>query len=515
MKGGEAMVQNSAVNADFQVPVLIGSFSGKAARELSSSDHTFMDMLSERITARSNRNVPVQKTGPVVVKGSASTGNGSEIRATERRNSYDTKVSDRKTKKTGNPGAAKEVQKTSAEEPRPKEEIEEEINALEAMIALLEELMARLEYLSKIAGQDKADIRLEAIPAGKAEGVSLTELLMAVATGNIEKLKEMADELGDGVINDPEVMELIDKIRSLIEKLSGSENKEALLDFTAELEKAGELEPAEAMEELRAKCGQLIQKLRDQVSSLRDTLPKDQENSTADPVMTAETVEETGKTAETEEKEPEKRTDSGERKEKTNKVGHEHQPWTLEEKNRMKGTDMPAIPDNQTAAAPAEEIRQAERMPAVLSRKSLEQTVTSQVTMKIRLMAGENRQEMEINLKPDSLGKLSLKIVHERGEILARITAENEQVKQILESNMQLLRDALEKNGFSVQSLSVSVGNSPGENRTKEETEQRSRMITGTESHSGITVSAKEMADLRDRIEKEYYGQFSRINLTA
>src|SRR5690606_39022462 len=101
----------------------------------------------------------------------------------------------------------------------------------------------------------------------------------------------------------------------------------------------------------------------------------------------------------------------------------------------------------------------AEHTNYYLSDRQISQTVTSQVTMKIRLMAGEDKQELEMQLKPDSLGRLNLKIIHERGQVLARITAENEQVRSILENNMQLLKDALERNGYSVQSLEVSVGN--------------------------------------------------------
>lgn len=92
-------------------------------------------------------------------------------------------------------------------------------------------------------------------------------------------------------------------------------------------------------------------------------------------------------------------------------------------------------------------------------REPIEQSVTNQVMTKVKIMAGEGRQEMEMELKPETLGKLSMRIIHEKGEILAKITAESERVKQILESNMQMLKDSLEENGFSVQSLSVSVGN--------------------------------------------------------
>lgn len=84
--------------------------------------------------------------------------------------------------------------------------------------------------------------------------------------------------------------------------------------------------------------------------------------------------------------------------------------------------------------------------------------MTSQVVEKVKLMSGESKSELEMTLKPESLGKVNLKLIEERGQILARFTAESEQVKSVLESNMQLLKDALEKSGVSISDLSVSVG---------------------------------------------------------
>ncbi len=151
-----------------------------------------------------------------------------------------------------------------------------------------------------------------------------------------------------------------------------------------------------------------------------------------------------------------------------------------------------------------------------LSEKPLAQTVTNQVMMKVKLMAGENKQEMEMHLKPDSLGKLSLKIIHERGEILAKITAENQQVKGILESNMQMLKDALEKSGLTVQSLSVSVGNGKENGQNKENSDGKGRAqsarLEPTRTFSQVDA---DKLHLRARIEKEYFNDSSQINLTA
>ena len=63
------------------------------------------------------------------------------------------------------------------------------------------------------------------------------------------------------------------------------------------------------------------------------------------------------------------------------------------------------------------------------------------------LLSGE-KSEMVIDLKPDHLGKLALKIATERGIVVAKFIAENEQVKAALESNMNMLKESLEKQGF-------------------------------------------------------------------
>ena len=124
---------------------------------------------------------------------------------------------------------------------------------------------------------------------------------------------------------------------------------------------------------------------------------------------------------------------------------------------------------------------------------------------------------MEIHLKPDSLGRLSLKIIHERGEILAKITTENQQVKEILESNMQMLKDALEESGFNVQSLSVSVGNGKENSQYKENRDGKDKVqSSGLERMTIVSSQADtDRLHLRARIEKEYFNDTSQINMTA
>lgn len=96
-----------------------------------------------------------------------------------------------------------------------------------------------------------------------------------------------------------------------------------------------------------------------------------------------------------------------------------------------------------------------------------------QVVEQAKVLVDENRSEMVMQLKPDSLGKVTLKVVTENGIVAAKFVAENQQVKQVLEANMQTLKDSLEKQGMSVQNVSVSVGQDGSQDTSQREAFER------------------------------------------
>lgn len=98
-----------------------------------------------------------------------------------------------------------------------------------------------------------------------------------------------------------------------------------------------------------------------------------------------------------------------------------------------------------------------------------------QVVQQAKVLVDDNRSEMVMQLKPDSLGKLTLKIVTENGIVAAKFVAENQQVRQVLETNMQILKDSLEKQGMSIQNVSVSVGQEGNQNSGQREAFQRNQ----------------------------------------
>ncbi len=66
---------------------------------------------------------------------------------------------------------------------------------------------------------------------------------------------------------------------------------------------------------------------------------------------------------------------------------------------------------------------------------------------------------MELQLNPESLGKINLSVVAKDGIMTAHFTAQNEMVKEAIESQIQILKDNLNNQGLKVESIEVTVSN--------------------------------------------------------
>ena len=80
-----------------------------------------------------------------------------------------------------------------------------------------------------------------------------------------------------------------------------------------------------------------------------------------------------------------------------------------------------------------------------------------QVVRKAEVMIKQNSSEMRIQLHPEFLGKMTIKLVLEDGLLTARFITENHQVKHLLDSNLNSLRQSLESQGIRVEKTEVNV----------------------------------------------------------
>jgi flagellar hook-length control protein FliK len=85
--------------------------------------------------------------------------------------------------------------------------------------------------------------------------------------------------------------------------------------------------------------------------------------------------------------------------------------------------------------------------------------VVSQLIDKARLLAGKHNGELVIFLKPEFLGRLCLQAAMVGNELVATITAESHQVKQMLESHLPALQTSLQEQGLQVSKIMVVQGN--------------------------------------------------------
>ncbi|MGI5921879.1 MAG: flagellar hook-length control protein FliK, partial [Syntrophomonadaceae bacterium] len=85
------------------------------------------------------------------------------------------------------------------------------------------------------------------------------------------------------------------------------------------------------------------------------------------------------------------------------------------------------------------------------------QEIIDQIVKKTDLMVKLNSSEMKIHLKPEFLGKMLIKVMVDDGIVTARFITESQNVKQVLEANLNSLRQSLESSGMRVDKTEVSV----------------------------------------------------------
>lgn len=124
----------------------------------------------------------------------------------------------------------------------------------------------------------------------------------------------------------------------------------------------------------------------------------------------------------------------------------------------------------------------ARRLTSYLSGKAettlqAEQTFSDMVA-KARMFMENGRSEMTIQLKPDQLGSLSVKMVVEDGKMEARFVTDRPEVKALIEQNADLLKSKLAEVGIEVSSLNVDVRSDAGQTGTQDEQSGGLRRVT-------------------------------------
>lgn len=113
-------------------------------------------------------------------------------------------------------------------------------------------------------------------------------------------------------------------------------------------------------------------------------------------------------------------------------------------------------PEIETAAKADLQLSQLPGYYRLAGEEPLAEKVLTQLIHRASVFVREGSSEMRLQLIPESLGRVTMRIAVEHGNVTARFTVANEQVKNLIEAQLPQLRQALEEQGLHMDSFSVS-----------------------------------------------------------
>jgi len=311
------------------------------------------------------------------------------------------------------------------------------------IVYIIDEMIALLKMLAiLLKNPENTDV--------SAGSISVPEDIKAALNNGISSLAELTGITGG------DVGELVQELKAGMQKLLAGDSAELIVE--------------NGLASKEEQAGELIAKLLNEAENLKEMIVSGNPDDTVNAVNSEDSGILTGDNSSIQQQEKfsvtgqdnrgEQKPDTGIREENEEQKASADDEVTIPGRN---GVNTVSFQEDVSKAGEIRNIRdgQADETGYVTPERFTmieKNDILHQVAEKFQVLTDNERSEMIIHLKPESLGKIQLQVIHERGEIIARFVAENEQVKSILESNMQFLRDELEKSGVDIQSLSVSVG---------------------------------------------------------
>ena len=135
------------------------------------------------------------------------------------------------------------------------------------------------------------------------------------------------------------------------------------------------------------------------------------------------------------------------------------------------------------------------------------QEIVDQVVNHIRIRVLPQTTSMELQLNPESLGRVHLSVSSNQGVATATLTVQNEMAKEVLESQLVVLRENLESQGLKVESVEVNVSNFGFKNQEdsnnhnfdqKKGSAKRFRVDAGEQALDGDNVSQETETERQD-----------------
>lgn len=144
--------------------------------------------------------------------------------------------------------------------------------------------------------------------------------------------------------------------------------------------------------------------------------------------------------------------------------------------------------------------------------------IVNQITSQIRDVVSETTTRLEMQLHPESLGKVLLTVSSKNGVMTANFQVQSEEARRALESQMYQLRETLEEKSLKVESVDVQIsdfsfdGSNQAESQMQEETGKKGRKEFDFSAEEDETAAEAEETEVRRQVMRDNGGS---IDFTA
>jgi flagellar hook-length control protein FliK len=131
--------------------------------------------------------------------------------------------------------------------------------------------------------------------------------------------------------------------------------------------------------------------------------------------------------------------------------------------------------------------------------------IFDQIVQRAAVQLKNDQGEINIDLKPDFLGRVRMQILTENQQVTVRIVTELATVRDMLETGLNQLKSELQNQGLQVERLEVAVADDQRKRGWQQANSAPARKTAG-----GGAVAAMESSEIEERSASIYYRQRSR-----
>lgn len=162
---------------------------------------------------------------------------------------------------------------------------------------------------------------------------------------------------------------------------------------------------------------------------------------------------------------------------------------------------------NETITNPQPSVRNVE-VPVNTAPQNTTVNVTDlirQVSEFTRIMYQGNVTSMEMQLNPENLGKIYVQVTAKEGVITAHLAAQNEAVKEALESQVVLLKENMNQQGLKVEAVEVTIASHEFERNLEENQHNQSQEEQKEQAAKNIRrgISLNQLDELSGLMSEE------------